>query len=130
MRPRTLIVVLVVLILAACTGEQGEDPSDWSTFLAWVTTPGGGSLVIGVLMSAGYEYVPGLEQLTAKWKRLVFLGCCLAVPVAVAVLGVATDGWPASWQATFWPAIVSGFVTFGSGTITHTPRLPDAPGLE
>jgi len=127
---KMLLIVLAILALAACTGAQTGGLDDWSVFLVWVTTPGGGSLVIGALMSAGYEYVPKLSALTQKWKRAAFLGACVAVPVIGAGLGVATDGWAASWRDTFWPALLTGVTMFGSGTIAHTPRLPDAPGLE
>jgi len=129
-RARTLLIVVAILVLAACTGAQVDGLDDWSVFLIWLTTPGGGSLVIGALMSAGYEYIPRLSELTPKWKRAAFLGACLAVPVIGAALGVWTDGWAPRWRDTFWPALLTGVTMFGSVTIAHTPRLPDAPGLE
>jgi len=122
-----MLVVVVLVGVAACTGTQSESLTDWSVFLRWLTEPGGGAIVVGALLSIGYEYIPKLSELLPKWRRLIFFGICLAIPLIGAGLGIWTDGWPATWRETLWPALLTGVIIFGSGTITHTPRLPDAP---
>jgi hypothetical protein len=99
----------------------------WSQFLHWMASPGGIPVAVGILLSIGVEYVPNFKALTPKWKRAVFFGLSIAVPLAAAGLGVLTDGWSPSWVETFWPALAAGGVAFASGTMAHLPKLPDVP---
>lgn len=100
---------------------------NWSEFLNWLSTPNGVPVVAGILLSVIAEYVPAYNSIPAKWKRVVFFFASLVVPVGAAGLGVLTDGWPATWVETFWPAIVTGILVFASGTMAHLIRLPNAP---
>jgi hypothetical protein len=100
---------------------------NWEQFLDWASHPGGVSLAVGVLLSVVTEYLPGFASLSSKAKRGAFFVLCVAVPVVAAALGVVTLDWQASWQVTFWPALVAGVMAFGSGTLAHLPKLPGAP---
>ena len=97
-----------------------DDPC---TFLQWAVS-GGLSVVVGALESVLVEYWPAYGDLAPKWKRLVFLGLCLA-PAALFTglsylpgLGCAPIGW--------WGALLAAwnvFLAFGAGTMAHTRKL-------
>jgi len=91
----------------------------WSEFLAYLSQPNGIQVVVGFLWSIVVEYWPWFGTLEVKWKRAVFFAVSLAVPLFAAALGVFTLGWPPGWEATFWPALVAGFLAFVSGTAIH-----------
>ncbi len=95
---------------------------EWSEFLKYGSGPGV-AVIVGVLLSEVATYSPGFNALAARWKRVVFFLLCLAVPMLASVLGVATAGWPGTWAATYWPAVVAGGLAFGSGTLVHTRKL-------
>jgi len=99
----------------------------WEEFLIWASSPGAIPLIVGVLLSILIEYVPTFGGLAPRWKRAAFFGFCLAVPLLAALFGVLTLGWPLSWAGLLWPALVAGALAFGSGTLSHLPKLPDAP---
>jgi len=91
----------------------------WEEFLRYLTDPGGVSVAVGILLSLLAGYVAWYESLAAKWKVAVFFIACEAVPLAAAGLGVLTLAWDPSWAATFWPAVVAGFMAWVSGTALH-----------
>lgn len=96
---------------------------EWTEFLTYAAGPGVNT-VVGVLLSEKVtDYLPGFAALGSRWKRAVFFLLCLAVPLLASVLGVVTAGWPGTWVATYWPALVAGGVAFGSGTLAHTRKL-------
>ena len=95
----------------------------WNEFLQFLSQPNGIALALGVGESILVEYIPGFGDLDPKWKRIVFLLVCMAVPLAAAGLGIATEGWGVTWQDTFWPAVVAGGAAFGGGTLMHTRKL-------
>lgn len=95
---------------------------EWSEFLKYASGPGV-AVIVGLLLSEAANYLPGFAGLSSQWKRVVFFLLCLAVPTLASVLGVVTAGWPATWVATYWPALVAGGVAFGSGTLAHTRKL-------
>jgi hypothetical protein len=90
----------------------------------------GVAVIVGILLSFAVEYWRGYAALTPKYKRLVFLGLSLAVPVlAMTLRGVCGHiAW--SWDDQYWPALWSGGLAFASGTVTHLRKLPDAPEVE
>jgi len=96
---------------------------DWTDFLGYLSSPNGIAVAVGIAISWLAEYIPGFKELLPKWKRLVVLGVNLAIPLLAATLGVLTAGWPASWEGTFWPAIVAGALAFGSSTLAHIRLL-------
>ena len=95
----------------------------WSAFLDLLSSPNGIAAGVGVILSLVVEYIPAYDTLAPKWKRIVFGGSCFVVPLAAAGLGIATVGWSASWDATFWPAVLAGGIAFGGGTVAHTRKL-------
>ena len=95
----------------------------WSNFLAYLSQPNGISAAVGALLSIILEYWPQFDALASRYKRLVFFVLCMAVPLAGAALGILTAEWPAGFEATFWPALVAGFVAFASGTALHARKL-------
>jgi len=121
------LVLIGLATLWSVAAVDLDDLRSWSTFLSWLSEPSGVSLGTGVLLSILVEYWPRFAAFTKKIKRVVFVGLCVAVPILAAVLGILTLGWSPGWVDTFWPAIVTGLFVFGSGTLAHTPRLPDAP---
>lgn len=128
---RLALLALVALLFSVIAGgvalAQGDGPGgpipSWEEFLFYLSAPSGVSVVVGLLVSWLIEYVPQFEQLAARWKRLVFLGFSLLVPLAAAGLGVLSAGWPTGWDATWWPALVAGVLAFGSGTALHARKL-------
>ena len=95
----------------------------WSEFLALFATPNGIAAAVGVALSFVAEYIPAYDALAAKWKRLVFGGACFIIPLGAAGLGIATAGYPVSWELTFWPAVLAGGIAFGGGTFAHVRKL-------
>ena len=77
----------------------------------------------GVALSYLVEYWKGYENLAAQLKRLVFLGICLAIPLAAAGVGILSCGQSAAFVDTWWPALVAGLTAFGAGTVAHTRKL-------
>ena len=97
---------------------------DWKTFLEQASTPNGLlPVIVGVVLSVLVEYAPSYAALAPKWKRAVFLLVCLIVPLLAALLGVLTAGWEPAWAVTWWPALVAGVMTFGSGTVMHIRKM-------
>jgi len=94
----------------------------WSEFLIYASGPGVGAIV-GVLLSELAGYWAAFENLDAKGKRVVMFMMCLAVPVVASALGVFTADWAASWENTYWPALVSGFTAFTASQAVHTRKL-------
>ena len=127
-----LVYLLSSVVSVAAWSDPEPEPGEyltWGQFLSWMSSSGGISVVVGVLLSVGVEYVPPYEKLDKKWKRAVFFGLCLAVPTSAALLGVWTDGWPPTFADTFWPALWAGGLAFASGTMAHgyLPKLPIYP---
>lgn len=95
----------------------------WEGFLRLLSEPNAIAAAVGIAWSWLAEYVPGFRDLVPKWKRLVFLGLCLLIPVIAASLGILTCGWTVSWNTVYWPALLAGFIAFGGGTVAHTRSL-------
>jgi hypothetical protein len=125
-RTRQLLLIGLATLWSVAAVDL-EDLLSWESFLAFLSEPSGVSLGAGILLSILVEYWPQFATFTKKIKRVVFVGLCVAVPVLSAILGILTLGWSPGWAETIWPAIVTGLFVFGSGTLAHTPRLPNAP---
>jgi hypothetical protein len=122
-----LLSLAALWSLAAAQDPDLDSLRNWEAFLTWLTEPSGVTLGAGVGLSILVEYWPRFATFTKKIKRVVFVGLSVAVPVVAAALGILTLGWSPGWAETIWPAIVTGLFVFGSGTLAHTPRLPNAP---
>jgi len=96
----------------------------WSEFLQYAASPGIAAIV-GAILSVVVEYLPEYDNLEPKWKRLVFFGLCMVVPLAATALAIATGEWGAwgDWAGTWWPALVAGFAAGGVGTVIHTRKV-------
>lgn len=96
----------------------------WSEFLSYLSQPNGIAVGAGIVWSLIVEYWPAqFGTLAPRWKRLLFFAVSLAIPLIAAGLGVLTADWSASFEATFWPALVAGFIAFTSGTVAHARLL-------
>jgi len=96
----------------------------WGDFLRYAAGPGIG-VIVGVILSFLIEYIPPYCQLDSKGKRLVFFALCLCVPLLATLAAVATGEWGA-WgdlRGTWWPALTSGVLAGGVGTLVHTRKL-------
>ncbi len=96
---------------------------EWPVFLEFASGPGVNTIVGVLLSEVAVKYVPRFAALAPRWKRVVFFGLCLVVPLLASVLGVLTAGWPGTWVITYWPALVAGGLAFGSGTLAHTRKM-------
>ena len=83
----------------------------------------GVNVIAGVLLSYIVEWWPRWNELESRVKRLITFGLCMVIPL-IATLGLVMLGYqPNSLEETWWMAIVSGAVAFGSSTLAHTRLL-------
>lgn len=83
--------------------------------------------VVGFVLSFVVDYWPAFETLSAKAKRTVMLGLCLAIPVAAKAIELL--GYGGNWgdfALVWWPVLVAGFSAFTSSQVAHTRKL-DVP---
>jgi len=96
-----------------------EFPTTIQGLLDALQTPGLIAIVVGWLWSQVVEYVPAWANLQSKYKRLVFLGLSLLIPV----IALAISCGAATCDADSWyRAITAGIISFGSGTIAFLSR--------
>jgi hypothetical protein len=100
-----------------------ENFPTWAEFLAYLQGPGI-SVVVGVLLSFLIEYWTGYQNLEAKWKRLIFGGLSLFVPLLGATLSCASGlaAW-ANFTGHWWIALQAGGLAFFSGQMAHMRKL-------
>jgi hypothetical protein len=94
----------------------------WPDFLEWLVTPTAIPVALGIISSVLAEYFPQFKALAPRYKRLVFLGFSLLVPVAGTALGIQTLGWPNVWEPTWWQAVQAGVVAFAAGWAVNDTR--------
>lgn len=98
----------------------------WAEFVNQMRGPGV-NMAVGFFLYWILDWYPDFELCAPRTKRLVVAGLSLVIPLAATVAAVLTLGLPANdWAGTWWPAIVSGGVAFGTSTIFHTRDLPKA----
>jgi MFS family permease len=128
-RTRRWLVVLALLYLAfsvawiAISDDGDPEIPTWQAFLAWLSTPSGAAIAVGLVSSWLADQFDWFSSLQPKVARLTFLGISMSVPLVAALLGVLTAGWNPGWEPTWWPAIVTGYLAFGAGTTLHTRQL-------
>ena len=95
----------------------------WADFLGYLMGPGI-SAVVGVALSFLIELWPGYENLPARWKRLVFFGLCMVIPVLAGVAACASGlaAW-GDFAGHWWPILVAAWAAFFSGSMAHVRKL-------
>ena len=91
-------------------------------FLAWLQGATGIGIAGGALLSFVAENISAYGNLSAKAKRLVFLGVCLALPFAAAGVARVLGGPAFTIELVFallWAGGTAGF----SGTVAHVRKL-------
>ncbi len=94
-------------------------------FLTYASGPGI-NVILGFVLSFVAECKPvqkWLDNLEAWASRLVFLGASLFVPVVAIVVSCGFGYQPWSFDQAIWPALVAGFLAFGTGTLGHVRVL-------
>jgi hypothetical protein len=118
-----LLLVALSLLLVAAQGE-GEIPS-FDEALQGASGPLVGA-VVAVIISWVVEFVPAYGSLAPRYKRLVYFGLCMVVPVSAACLR-ATLGYVAwSFDPLVWQALWNGAAAGGVGTLVHARKLSAA----
>lgn len=92
-------------------------------FVAALQTPNLIAVVVGALWSVIVEYFPAWTTLDPKWKRAVFFGLSLLVPVLGAAIGISAGYQVSEWESTWWPCVLAGLVAFTSGQIVHMRKM-------
>jgi hypothetical protein len=82
------------------------------------------AVAVGLLLSVIVEWIPAYDGLAARYKRLIFFGLCLIVPVAAAFLRWALGYVSLTFDPLIWHAIWNGLGAAGVGTLVHTRKLP------
>ena len=129
---RTLFIVILVLLLAALwplmlVSAQEVDAggeSELAPLLEKLFLPGVLGAVVGVLLSFAVDYFPSYDTLSAKAKRLVFFGLCLAISAGAGALIPLLQGQALHWDPIVANAIVASLAAMGGGTLAHTRELP------
>lgn len=100
----------------------------WDEFLRWAASPGV-NVIVGAVLSFVVDYLPKYDVLAPKWKRLVFFGLCMVVPLGATALAISTGVWGewADFANTWWPALVAGFTAGSAGTLAHTREVKPCP---
>lgn len=88
-------------------------------WLLWLSEPSGIGAAAGVVLSWVAEYFPWwYPHLAPRWKRLVFLAVCLALPLAAAWTRTQL-GYVEGSLELYWQAIAAGALAFSSGQGFH-----------
>ena len=77
--------------------------------------------IAGVIISLLVEYWAWFQALAQKTKVAVYVGLCVAVPLAATALSILT-GEGGAWgdvATTWWPAFYAGLSAAGFGTLFH-----------
>ena len=117
----SVLLALATLPVMAQSGEQ-EIPT-FDRFLEALSGPLA-SAAVAIVLSILVEYVPQYDMLNAKWKRLVYFGLCMIVPISAAALRGALGFVSWSFDPLFWHALWYGFSAAGVGTLAHVRKLP------
>lgn len=118
--PGLLILLIVVLLLAACqVGASGADAT-LTDFLDALWKPA----VIGLALSIILEKVPFVKKYFDKitdpdWKRLAVMGFCMVLPLFGLGLGTAIKYYEFNVD-TLFKALAIGWDAFATATIVHT----------
>jgi len=94
----------------------------WIEALTYAQTSVGIAAIVGVLIFAASEYIPGfVEQIeNKKVKRVVVLVLSMIIPVGALLLELFTVSYQAITWAAVWTALFTGLVSFGMATAVQT----------
>lgn len=118
---KTRVVVVVLLLSLLLVAAQGEIPS-FDEALQGLSGPLI-SAVVGVIISWVIEFVPGYGSLAPRYKRLVYFGLCMVVPVTAACSRAALGYVAWSFDPLVWHALWNGAAAGGVGTLFHARKL-------
>jgi nitrate reductase NapE component len=124
MKRLILALVLIALALwpAVALAADGSEPPAFDAFLEALAGPLIAAAV-ALALSVVVEYVPKYEKLDPKWKRLLFFGLCLFVPIAAVTLRGLLGYAAWSFDPLYWRAIWNGMGAAGVGTLAHIRKL-------
>ena len=80
------------------------------------------SVIVGFLISLLLDVWPSYGNLASQWKRFVYGGLCLVIPVAAASLRAALGYAAWSFDPLIWHALWSGFAAAIAGTVVHNRK--------
>jgi hypothetical protein len=86
-------------------------------------TQGAISVVLAVVLSILADYVPGFVAMEAKWKRVIVLIVCAAIPFGSIGLSIAFGCLPGFDQNLVVMALIAGLGAFEASQITHIRKL-------
>jgi len=92
----------------------------WTEALQFAAGPGA-AVIAGIIISVLVEYWNWFQARQQKSKVAVYVGLCVAVPLASTALAIATGEW-GSWGdigGTWWPAVYAGLAGAGLGNLFH-----------
>jgi len=96
--------------------------------LRYGATSAGVNAAVGVILSFLAEVWPAYHELAPRWKRLVMLALCLAVPLACTGGLWLVAGEPITLDA-LWAALAAGAAAFSGSQVAHARLLAAAgPG--
>ncbi len=99
----------------------------WLEALTYAQTSVGIAAIVGVLIFAASEYIPGFVDTVEnrKIKRLVVLLLSMIIPVGALLLELFTVSYQAITWAAVWTAVFTGLVSFGAATVVQTTVMKD-----
>jgi len=99
---------------------------DIPSFDSWLVALSGPLVgtAVALVLSWVVEYLPQYEALAGKYKRLVYFGLCLIVPIAAACLRGVLGYVAWSFDPLIWHALWAGMGAAGVGTLAHIRKLP------
>lgn len=94
----------------------------WAEALQYAQTAKGIAFIVGILLFALSEYIPGfVEQIQdRKKKRLAVLALSMVIPVGALSLEIFTVSYATVTFDMVWNSIFTGLVTFGTSTLVQT----------
>ena len=94
----------------------------WIEALTYAQSSVGIAAIIGVIVFAAGEYIPGfIEQIeNRKIKRLIVLVLSMIIPVGALLLELFTVSQEAITLAAIWTAVFTGMGSFGAATAIQT----------
>jgi hypothetical protein len=116
------IVALLALVAAPAAASNGE--GDIPTFDAWLQAASGPlvSVIAGMLISWPVGLWPAYNDWETKYKRLVYGGICITVPVGAACLRASLGYVAWSFDPLIWHALWHDIAAALAGTVDYHAR--------